>query len=201
MDWATPRYVVDHVDREFHFVLDACAVKKSSVTPDYFGPDHENPARRDCLTADWGYAARAALGRMRGLQEGTGREIEVSEFYKMTHRPPAVWMNPPYGRGIGDFMVKARNAALAEGVTVVALTFARVETAWWTRNVPGFASEVRFLGSRLKFLDPETMKPRLDKKGNPQGATAPSSLIIWHPWSPPMGHTVHTYIQIPSGCE
>ncbi len=40
------------------------------------------------------------------------------------------WMNPPYGRKIGDWVKKAYESAKA-GATVVCLLPARTDTAWW----------------------------------------------------------------------
>jgi phage N-6-adenine-methyltransferase len=41
-----------------------------------------------------------------------------------------VFMNPPYGSVIGDWMAKAYHSSLA-GATVVCLVPARTDTAWW----------------------------------------------------------------------
>jgi phage N-6-adenine-methyltransferase len=41
-----------------------------------------------------------------------------------------VWMNPPYGARIGEWMERAYHASL-RGVTVVCLVPARTDTAWW----------------------------------------------------------------------
>jgi phage N-6-adenine-methyltransferase len=58
------------------------------------------------------------------------------------------WMNPPYGRQLGLWMEKARDAA-SKGATVVALVPARTDTRWWHDIVQRV--EVRFLPGRLKF--------------------------------------------------
>mgnify|MGYP002682524961 CR=1 FL=1 len=59
------------------------------------------------------------------------------------------WMNPPYGRTIGEWMEKALNASRG-GATVVCLVPARTDTAWWHSFVTK-ASEIRFLKGRLCF--------------------------------------------------
>ena len=41
------------------------------------------------------------------------------------------WMNPPYGRKIGDWMKKAYESKVNNGATVVCLVPARVDTKWW----------------------------------------------------------------------
>ena len=59
------------------------------------------------------------------------------------------WMNPPYGRTIGDWVKKASEAAQA-GALVVALLPARTDTKWWHQYVLPFAY-IEFLPGRLKF--------------------------------------------------
>jgi phage N-6-adenine-methyltransferase len=60
-----------------------------------------------------------------------------------------VFMNPPYGRGIADWMRKARSAADA-GATVVCLVPARVDSIWW--NETTHRSECRFRFGRVNFV-------------------------------------------------
>lgn len=61
----------------------------------------------------------------------------------------AIWMNPPYGRGIGVWVSKA-SAAAQNGATVVCLLPARTDTRWWHDYIQDKA-EVRFVRGRLKF--------------------------------------------------
>lgn len=61
------------------------------------------------------------------------------------------FMNPPYGRGIGEWLAKAKASSEA-GATVVCVVPVRTSTAWWGDYVC-FASEVRFLTARIKFHD------------------------------------------------
>lgn len=62
----------------------------------------------------------------------------------------ALWMNPPYGRGIGAWVSKARQTA-AKGPTVVCLLPARTDTKWWHDDVIASGAEIRFVRGRLKF--------------------------------------------------
>lgn len=57
------------------------------------------------------------------------------------------WMNPPYGREIGQWMKKACES----NANVVCLVPARTDTDWWHSYVMGKAVEVRFIRGRLKF--------------------------------------------------
>jgi phage N-6-adenine-methyltransferase len=59
-----------------------------------------------------------------------------------------VWLNPPYGRTIGQWMKKANEEA-KRGSTVVCLVPARTDTAWWHNYA--IEHEVRFIRGRLKF--------------------------------------------------
>lgn len=63
--------------------------------------------------------------------------------------PHTVFMNPPYGREIGEWMRKARREA-DDGATVVCLVPARLDTAWWHETC--HRSEVRFRRGRVNFV-------------------------------------------------
>jgi site-specific DNA-methyltransferase (adenine-specific) len=93
-----------------------------------------------------------------------------------------VFCNPPYGRGTGDWLAKAREPDCA-----VYLLPARTETVWWHRYAMG-ANEIRFIRGRLYFETPDGTKA-------PTGAPFPSVVLVYqrdfrrmHPrvtaWSP-----------------
>lgn len=58
------------------------------------------------------------------------------------------WMNPPYGRGIGEWVRKAYESARA-GAVVVCLVPARTDTAWWHDYC--MKGQVEFVRGRIKF--------------------------------------------------
>lgn len=61
------------------------------------------------------------------------------------------WCNPPYGREIGKWVIKAKMAQ-STGATVVMLVPARTDTRWFHNYVyNGWNTEIRFLKERLKF--------------------------------------------------
>lgn len=62
-----------------------------------------------------------------------------------------VWMNPPYGRGIKEWVKKAHEAA-QQGAIVVCLLPSRTDTSWWHEYVMK-ACEVLYIRGRLKFGD------------------------------------------------
>lgn len=87
--------------------------------------------------------------------------------------PGPVWMNPPYGRGIGAWVAKAAATARA-GVPVVALLPARTDTRWFhehiwdaARHSPREGVEVRLIRGRLKF------------GGSKNSAPFPSAVVVF----------------------
>lgn len=69
-----------------------------------------------------------------------------------------VFLNPPYGRTMKDWMKKAYEESQEKNTTVVALVPARTDTAWFHDYVYGKA-ELRFLRGRLKFGGCENSAP------------------------------------------
>lgn len=78
-----------------------------------------------------------------------------------------VWLNPPYGRQIDEWM--RRMATHGNGI---ALTFARTETAMWHQYVWPVAESILFLRGRLTFH-------YLDGKRAKANSGAPSALIAY----------------------
>lgn len=133
--WTTPKDFFDEINKEFNFGLDAAALQASTLVPDnWYGPDHPDLSRRDGLARVW---------------------------HKDTDK--TIWLNPPYGRVIKQWVAKAHQEA-ANGATVVCLVPARTDTAWWHDNC--IMHEVRFLRGRLKF------------GGSKNSAPFPSALVV-----------------------
>lgn len=78
--------------------------------------------------------------------------------------PHRVFMNPPYGKSIGQWMRKAFNESIA-GALVVCLIPARTDTAWWHDYAA--KGEIRFVRGRLKF------------GGHKNSAPFPSAVVIF----------------------
>lgn len=76
------------------------------------------------------------------------------------------WMNPPYGRAVGDWMRKAVRES-ERGVTIVALVPARTDTRWWHETA--MKHEIRFLARRLSF------------KGGNNKAPFPCAIVVIRP--------------------
>lgn len=68
------------------------------------------------------------------------------------------WCNPPYGRGIGDWIEKAARSAETTADVVVCLVPARTDTAWW-HDWAVKASEIRFLRGRVRFVGAVSCAP------------------------------------------
>ena len=133
--WTTPRDFFDKYNKEFNFTLDAAALAASTLVPDnWYGPDHTDHTRRDAFTRDW---AKDSAG--------------------------PIWLNPPYGRVIKDWVRKA-NATASGGGLVICLVPARTDTSWWHDYC--IHHEVRFIRGRLKF------------GGQKNSAPFPSALVI-----------------------
>lgn len=74
------------------------------------------------------------------------------------------WMNPPYGRGIIDWMRKAYEESL-KGVKVVCLVPSRTDTRWWHEYA--MKGRITFLRGRLKF------------SGHRNAAPFPSAVVVF----------------------
>ena len=78
-----------------------------------------------------------------------------------------VWCNPPYGRGIGQWVRRALFASVA-GNTVVMLLPARTDTKWFHDYIYKRDNvEIRFIKGRLKF------------GGSKNSAPFPSMIVIF----------------------
>ncbi len=77
----------------------------------------------------------------------------------------SVWLNPPYGKDIGQWVEKAYKES-KRGCCVVVLTFVRSDTKWW-HDWAMKAAEIRLIKGRIKF------------EGAAASAPAPSCLLIF----------------------
>lgn len=76
-----------------------------------------------------------------------------------------MFMNPPYGRQIPNWVRKARESAEKHGALVVALLPARTDTKWWKDVME--ATEIRFIKGRVKFGESKNTAP------------FPSVIVVW----------------------
>jgi phage N-6-adenine-methyltransferase len=121
----TPRWLIEELQYVWDFGLDAAAIKSNAIVPNYLGPDHSDPDRRDALVAPW-------------------------YFYLDPRRRKVVWCNPPYSRGmIARFCEKATEEANLFGVTTVMLLPGDTSTGYFHDYV--LPNRHHFLKRRLKF--------------------------------------------------
>jgi site-specific DNA-methyltransferase (adenine-specific) len=134
--WTTPGDFYRALDKEFNFGLDAAALASSALCPLWYGPDHHDPSMRDAFMRSWQFDAQ-------------GENI---------------FLNPPYGRQIKDWMRKADQEAQKGAGAIVCLVPARTDTNWWHDSC--IHHEVRFIRGRLKFGD------------QPNAAPFPSAVVV-----------------------
>jgi site-specific DNA-methyltransferase (adenine-specific) len=91
----------------------------------------------------------------------------VQPWANLSEGVSSVWVNPPYGRGVVEWVRKAYLES-QHGATVVILLPARTDTAWFHDWVLGRA-EIRFLRGRLKFSNSENSAP------------FPSMIVVYKP--------------------
>lgn len=147
-EWGTPSALFDALNSSFRFELDAAASKWNAKTARYFTKEN------DALKQDWYMTAN--------------QNRPMIERHLPSPACPAIWLNPPYGRKMGDWIRKARDEA-QKGVDVVVLIFARSCTKWWYETVQD-ALSITFLKGRVPFVRPD---------GSSKGS-APASSVILH---------------------
>jgi len=91
----------------------------------------------------------------------TANNAKCADYYSVDSldRPwhGVCWMNPPYGRVIGNWLRKAYLSA-QDGATVVCLIPSRTDTRWW-HNYVMKSNDIRFIKGRLKFGDAVNSAP------------------------------------------
>lgn len=82
----------------------------------------------------------------------------------------AVFVNPPYGKEIGQWVEKAHEES-QKGITIVMLIPARTDTRYFHKYIYGKA-EMFFIQGRLRFVD---------EKGKTKGsAPFPSMVVVYN---------------------
>ena len=79
------------------------------------------------------------------------------------------WMNPPYGRDLGQWILKAWREASIPGHArrVVCQLPARTDTRWWHNYVLKYAAKIEFVRGRIKF------------EGAVHSAPFPSAIVVF----------------------
>ena len=142
VEWGTPQALFDALNQEFGFGLDAAASDTNHKVPHYYTKDD------DALTKEW------------------------AEELPSIRDSSAIWMNPPWGRGIGKWIEKAYNEA-QKGLTVVCLLPSCTDTKWW-RDYVWKAAQIRFVTGRLSFVRDD---------GHTGPCTKGAAIIVFTHWS------------------
>jgi site-specific DNA-methyltransferase (adenine-specific) len=139
----TPDDFFDQLNDEFHFDLDVAATYLNTKCSTFYGKQKSGKFS-DGLKNTWGHPSAGIVA----------------------------WCNPPYGRGIIDWVEKAVSERDTNEVSTVMLLPARTDTKWFVR-CSHEASEIRFVTGRLKF--------------GPEKNSAPFPSIVVVFWHTPSG--------------
>lgn len=114
------------------------------------------PDLRETLDAEFGFTLDPC------------RPDQVWDGVAISWEGERVFCNPPYGRSIGKWLAKGREAELA-----VFLLPARTDTAWF-HDYALKADEIRFFRGRLKFSE-----KHITPRDGQNAAPFPSMLVIY----------------------
>ena len=126
--WETPAALFDLLNAEFRFTLDAAADESNRKCERWLEGPHQDEAFPWC---------------------GCGLCADWMEH--------TVWLNPPYGKGIEEWIWKCKNAS-ERGAVVVALLPANTDTQWFHR-LWFTTGELRFLTGRVQFVGTTSSNP------------------------------------------
>lgn len=112
MEWTTPDWLFERLDKEFHFSLDPACTKKSAKCKKFYTQKED------------------------GLNQNWDKE--------------RVFLNPPYGREISKWVLKAYEES-KKGAIVVCLIPSRTDTSYWHDYIFSYATEIRFIRGRVGF--------------------------------------------------
>lgn len=167
------------MDREFGpFVCDVAALLCNRKVESYFGPDHVDPARRDCLTTDWPTNGPCwmnppyskpeepcVLVTKRGLPKVCKKKACQQRGFHIDVRKP----------GCYDFVKKAAEQRL-RGVTTVALLAARTDNDWFHDFIYDAERWDFRVGVSCRLLE-----GRQVFEGHEDSAPFPSMVVVFRP--------------------
>jgi len=154
VEWATPEDLFYELNEEFGFDLDAAASPCNAKCAMFL--DEE----LDALTVDWNDPVV--------VKECDDERVWTS---LPTQKMRSIFLNPPWGRGIGEWIKKAYDESRS-GVTVCCVLPSCTDTKWWA-EAWAHADEIRFLTGRVHFKDPTGQVTTAAPKG--------SALLIFRP--------------------
>lgn len=160
------------------FGCDVAADAMLTLCEAWYGPDHEDPARRDCLTVDWPTDRANWMNPPYGEPEVECKRLKSGELKcKKLRCPKRGWHTDVYIPGCIDFVRKAAEQRL-RGAETWALLAARTDVEWFHEYIwdepchrPRVGVSVEFLMGRLVFR----------RAGKPDPAPFPSMLVVFRP--------------------
>lgn len=162
-DWGTPPEMFDALDGLFKFGIDVAANAENRLCETWCGPDHDDPARKDGLTADW-------------LQA-------VAD----DHAYDVAFMNPSWSREQKQPIepwIEAAYRWSRRGMTVVGVLPAAVQTRWW-QAFARKADAIWFIPHRVSFVAPPGRTS--------SSAGVNTAIVIWRPSPAFIGHSEPAY--------
>ncbi len=154
------------------FGCDVAALSTNKKVESYFGPDHEDPARRDCLKVDWPKGHPNWLNPPYSEPEAPCHPTHCKKKRCATRG----WHTSAYIPGCIDFIAKAVEQQ-REGVSTIILTAARTDTAWFHTYLYDAKLDKFKQGIRVRFL-----RGRLTFEGHTTPAPFPSLIAIVEGW-------------------
>jgi phage N-6-adenine-methyltransferase len=169
-DTGTPLDLFLELDAEFGgFGCDMAATGNNAKCLDYYGPDHEDPEYRDCLTVDWPLSKPNWLNPPYSEPENACKKMNCKKktcekrgFHLTEYRPGCI-----------DFVRKAAEQRL-RGVTTVLLLAGRTDTEWFHEYVWNASRHTWRDGVRGRFL-----RGRLKFEGHEDSAPFPSLIAVF----------------------
>ena len=158
-EWETPREFFDVLDREFDFTLDAAASAANARVPTYYT---EMIDALSLPNGRWGSDALRAETKMLSIDGGIAAG--------------AIWLNPPYGKGLFKWVERAAEEG-ALGARVVVLIPSRTDTKYF--HLAAARGAVRLLAGRLHFE--LNGKPIANTNGTSTPAPFPSAIVVFGP--------------------
>ncbi len=128
-DWETPQDLFNELNKIHNFDIDVCATKNNSKCQYFYHKED------DALSKPW----------------------NVDPYnYGEVGKPMSCWMNPPYGKTIGQWIKKAYEES-KRGATVVCLLPSRTDTKWFHEYCQ--MGKITFIEGRLKFSNSTNSAP------------------------------------------
>lgn len=140
VEWGTPQFLYDWLNRQYQFKLDPCATDKNHKCDQYF------TIADDGINKNWSdYADAVFMNPPYGNSESVcKRNCTKKKCLKRGYH------NLEYTPGIGDWVEKAHTES-DKGIDVVCLIPARTDTSgWWHRHCMK-ADRIDFVVGRLSF--------------------------------------------------